>query len=47
MLDELSVIFIRKMSLAVELQPDQKPESWDDHVAVYEEVFEPLSNAHS
>jgi SAM-dependent methyltransferase len=33
------------MSLAVELQPDQKPESWDDHVAVYEEVFEPLSNA--
>jgi ubiquinone/menaquinone biosynthesis C-methylase UbiE len=29
----------------VELQPDQKPESWDDHVAVYEEVFEPLSNA--
>jgi SAM-dependent methyltransferase len=33
------------MSLAVELQPDQKPERWDDHVAVYEEVFEPLTNA--
>src|SRR5262245_2809718 len=34
-----------KKSLAVELQPDQKPQRWDDHVAVYEEVFEPLSNA--
>jgi SAM-dependent methyltransferase len=33
------------MSLAVELQPDQKPERWNDHVAVYEEVFEPLTNA--
>ncbi len=32
------------MSLAVELQPDQKPERWNDHVAVYEEVFEPLTN---
>jgi SAM-dependent methyltransferase len=29
----------------VELQPDQKPERWNDHVAVYEEVFEPLTNA--
>src|SRR5262249_28668270 len=34
-----------KKSLPVELQPDQKPERWDDHVAVYEEGFEPLSNA--
>jgi len=33
------------MSLAVELQPDQNPGRWDDHVAVYEEVFEPLTNA--
>jgi SAM-dependent methyltransferase len=33
-----------QMSLAVELQPDQKPERWNDHVAVYEEVFEPLTN---
>jgi SAM-dependent methyltransferase len=33
------------MSLAVELQPDQKPERWNDHVAVYEQVFEPLTNA--
>src|SRR5262245_26665327 len=31
-------------SLAVNLQPDQKPEEWNDHVAVYEEVFEPLTN---
>jgi SAM-dependent methyltransferase len=29
----------------VDLQPDQKPERWDDHVAVYEEAFEPLTNA--
>jgi SAM-dependent methyltransferase len=28
----------------VNLQPDQKPEYWNDHVAVYEEVFEPLTN---
>jgi SAM-dependent methyltransferase len=33
------------MSLAVELQPDQRPEHWDLHVGVYEAVFEPLSNA--
>jgi SAM-dependent methyltransferase len=33
------------MSVAVDLQPDQKPERWDDHVAVYEETFEPLTNA--
>lgn len=33
------------MSLAVKLQPDQDPERWNNHVAVYEEVFEPLTNA--
>jgi len=33
------------MNLAPKLQPDQKPELWGDHVAVYEEVFEPLTNA--
>ncbi len=33
------------MTLAIELQPDQQPRRWDDHVAVYEAVFEPLSNA--
>ena len=32
------------MSLAVDVQPDQTPERWDDHVAVYEEVLEPLAN---
>lgn len=26
-------------------QPDQKPELWDDHVDVYEAVFEPLTSA--
>jgi len=34
------------MTLAIELQPDQQPRRWDDHVAVYEAVFEPLSNAY-
>jgi cyclopropane fatty-acyl-phospholipid synthase-like methyltransferase len=33
------------MSLTAELQPDQQPGRWDDHVAVYEQVFEPLSAA--
>jgi SAM-dependent methyltransferase len=31
-------------SLAVGLQPDQIPDRWNDHVAVYEEAFEPLTN---
>lgn len=33
------------MTLAVELQPDQQSRRWDDHVGVYETVFEPLTNA--
>lgn len=33
------------MKLGAELQPDQQPARWDDHVAVYEAVFEPLTNA--
>jgi ubiquinone/menaquinone biosynthesis C-methylase UbiE len=33
------------MKLATELQPDQQPGPWDDHVAVYEQAFEPLSAA--
>lgn len=33
------------MTLAIELQPDQQPAQWDDHVDVYEAVFEPLTNA--
>jgi SAM-dependent methyltransferase len=27
------------------LQPDQTPQLWDDHVCLYEEVFEPLSQS--
>jgi SAM-dependent methyltransferase len=33
------------MKLPIELEPDQQPDRWDDHVAVYEQVFEPLSSA--
>lgn len=33
------------MTLATPLQPDQRPTLWSDHVAVYEAVFEPLTNA--
>src|SRR3989304_8688823 len=32
------------MKLAAELQQDQQATRWDNHVAVYETVFEPLSN---
>ena len=33
------------MTQAALLQPDQKPANWDNHVDVYEEAFEPLTNA--
>jgi ubiquinone/menaquinone biosynthesis C-methylase UbiE len=33
------------MTVSPELQPDQQPARWDDHVGVYEAVFEPLTNA--
>jgi SAM-dependent methyltransferase len=33
------------MTLPTELQPDQQAALWDDHVAVYETVFEPLTTA--
>ena len=33
------------MTLATDLQPDQQAALWDDHVAVYESVFEPLTTA--
>jgi ubiquinone/menaquinone biosynthesis C-methylase UbiE len=33
------------MTLATDLQPDQQAALWDDHVAVYEAVFEPLTTA--
>jgi 2-polyprenyl-3-methyl-5-hydroxy-6-metoxy-1,4-benzoquinol methylase len=29
--------------LRTSLQPDQEPRRWDDHVCVYEEVFEPFT----
>ena len=29
--------------ITAELQPDQQPERWDDHVSVYEAVFEPFT----
>jgi ubiquinone/menaquinone biosynthesis C-methylase UbiE len=29
--------------LPTDLQPDQSPQRWDDHVCVYEEVFEPFT----
>jgi SAM-dependent methyltransferase len=32
------------MSLTTDLQPDQQPARWDDHVAVYESLFEPLTD---
>jgi ubiquinone/menaquinone biosynthesis C-methylase UbiE len=30
-----------------ELEPDQQPRRWDDHVALYEQVFEPLTQRFS
>jgi ubiquinone/menaquinone biosynthesis C-methylase UbiE len=33
------------MNIPGALQPDQKPHLWDDHVCLYEEVFEPLSQS--
>jgi ubiquinone/menaquinone biosynthesis C-methylase UbiE len=33
------------MSIPGALQPDQMPQLWDDHVCLYEEVFEPLSQS--
>jgi len=29
--------------ISADPQPDQKPELWDDHVSVYENVFEPFT----
>lgn len=33
------------MKVAAELQPDQQAKRWDNHVAVYEAIFEPLTDA--
>lgn len=32
-------------TIAIDRQPDQQPERWDNHVLLYESVFEPLSVA--
>ena len=32
-------------TLSPDLQPDQQPTRWDNHVSLYEAVFEPLTNA--
>jgi len=33
----------RAATITSELEPDQQPRRWDDHVALYEEVYEPLT----
>ena len=33
----------RAVTTTGDLEPDQQPRRWDDHVALYEEVFEPLT----
>ena len=33
------------MNVPTQLQPDQLPSRWNDHVAVYETAFEPLTDA--
>lgn len=35
------------VTITSELEPDQQPHRWDDHVAVYEDVFEPLTQSFS
>jgi ubiquinone/menaquinone biosynthesis C-methylase UbiE len=37
----------RAVTTTSELEPDQEPLRWDDHVALYEEVFEPLTQSFS
>ena len=34
-----------RATITADLQPDQQPKRWDDHVVLYEAVFEPLSVA--
>jgi SAM-dependent methyltransferase len=34
-----------RMTVPIDLQPDQQPDRWSDHVAVYEAAFESLTNA--
>jgi ubiquinone/menaquinone biosynthesis C-methylase UbiE len=35
----------RAVTITSELEPDQQPHRWDDHVTLYEEVFEPLTQS--
>jgi ubiquinone/menaquinone biosynthesis C-methylase UbiE len=35
------------VKIARDLEPDQQPLRWDDHVALYEDVFEPLTQRFS
>src|SRR5215469_6299310 len=31
------------VTITSDLEPDQQPHRWDDHVVLYEDVFEPLT----
>jgi len=35
------------VTITGDLEPDQQPHRWDDHVALYEDVFEPLTQSFS
>jgi SAM-dependent methyltransferase len=35
----------RAVAITGDLEPDQQPHRWDDHVALYEDVFEPLTRS--
>jgi len=35
----------RAVTITSDLEPDQQPLRWDDHVALYEDVFEPLTQS--
>jgi len=37
----------RAVTITSHLEPDQHPQRWDDYVAVYEDVFEPLTQGFS
>ena len=37
----------RAVKTTSDLEPDQQPHRWDDHVALYEDVFEPLTQSFS
>jgi ubiquinone/menaquinone biosynthesis C-methylase UbiE len=37
----------RAVTITSNLEPDQQPDRWDDYVAVYEDVFEPLTQSFS